>query len=112
MKGHPGRSVCMIDGCGKMVHSHGYCQGHWCQVKTHGQIVRVELGLFEKKICSVPGCGQPYKARGYCSRHTYQYYEHGRIISAEKLHDKDRKCSVPSCGRNKTTKIVWMKGVL
>ena len=99
MKGHPGRSVCMVPGCGKPLHGQGYCGGHRTQFLKYGKIIKSELGVFEKKICSVPGCGEPFKARGYCSRHTYQFYAHGEIISAEKMKEPGRICSIPGCGK-------------
>lgn len=99
MKGIPGRSVCTVQGCGNFVKGHGYCQGHYLQVKTHGKVVREQIGVFEKKICSVVGCGEPFKARGLCSRHTYQFYKYGKVISAEKMKNPNRKCSIPGCGK-------------
>lgn len=101
MKGRPGRELCKVPGCGRFVKSHGYCDGHNCQIKKYGKIIRIQLGVFEKKYCIVEGCGEPVKARGYCSRHSAQFYAHGKIISAEKIKEPNgnRKCSVEGCDR-------------
>ena len=91
--------ICSVPRCGKKTKAHGYCQGHYLQIKTHGTITRPILGVFEKKICSIDGCNEQVKAKGLCSRHIGQFYLHGKIISAEKMHDPNRKCSVLGCGR-------------
>lgn len=99
MKGHPGRDICTVTGCGKPLHGQGYCGGHRSQFLKYGKIIKEKLGVFEKKVCSVPGCGEPLKARGLCSRHTAQYYAHGKVISAEKMKNKNRGCKVSGCER-------------
>lgn len=101
MKGRPGREICKVPCCGRFVKGNGYCDGHNRQIKTHGEIVRAQLGVFERKYCTVEGCGEPMKARGLCSRHIAQFYTHGKIVSAEKMKvpNGNRKCVVPGCGR-------------
>ena len=36
MKGHPGRSICSVPGCGKFVQDNGYCQGHYRRPRGGG----------------------------------------------------------------------------
>ena len=80
--------LCQVEDCKGDVKARGYCQKHYQQVRTHGQV----LPSSRKKLCCrmkdrpahclAPGCETvKLQARWLCVRHYQQVRRHGKFVS-------------------------------
>lgn len=81
----PGKTNCVITGCGKPVFAKGWCSAHYSRARRNGHPCggRQRYGTTG---CSEPGCDRPHHAGGLCRSH-----------AAAKWRSEQGACSIAGC---------------
>jgi HNH endonuclease len=76
-------STCLVDGCEKKHHAHGFCGLHAARWRRRGT-----LGPRETKKCSIDGCDKKHKSRGLCDAHyrRRRIYGDQHFVKHERMH--------------------------
>lgn len=116
--------TCSVSGCGRVVVTRGFCEGHYSRVKRHrrpylecrgcgGPIY--ELGWLKycsddcRPKCSVESCGRVVEAKGYCTSHYLMFRKKGTPFGAYKCVPKKNGYECVICGDKFTANGVSRK---
>lgn len=90
--------ACSVEGCGKKVHSKGWCSGHATRAAKYGDpLAPPKRQPVKGKTCTVDGCDRPMRKHPYCANHYAMVYTSGEVREwKHKWADVGQPCVV--CG--------------
>jgi 5-methylcytosine-specific restriction endonuclease McrA len=99
-KGVPGRALCSIDGCNKVVHGKGWCAQHYGRWRKHG--TTRECPRRPATICTIEGCERTAVGRGWCKHHWGRWKRTGDPTAPDRRRNTDDGlCTVNGCARGR-----------
>lgn len=106
--GYRARRGCLVEGCEKMHHAHGYCRNHSNSFRTYGD--PITGAKRDKGTCSIEGCDKPHSGRGYCKHHYNRFRYHGDPLGGTGRRGmKPRLLYIPEEIRHLASGYAWAK---
>ena len=87
---------CVVDHCGRLAYSKGYCKRHYMQVLRHGHLtLEVERG--GPRACEAEGCEAIRASDGHCRKHARQLKIYGELRPDREYMTGRTICSTDDC---------------